>query len=351
MAPCLTRVLALHSGGSSVRRGLRCRTTEGFPTAFSSSARSLHLSVTRRAARSEKHGKPLAPRWAEATISATYLRKSFFADHRRLYEGRPIYLPVSSGKRSYVAYLCIQGLRADALLVLLADHLLPEKRKVEGELADLREARQSGVRRGATERRFTEVQKLLEELTDFIARVTDLAEKGPPPPDDKTTKREVDARYVMDLDDGVMVNSAALWPLLEPQWKDPKKWWKELANAHGQEGLRLVPSRGALLPDARAGEVPRGPVARRRARVLLGAASGEGVRLGAAPPGRDPTGLHHRRAGVGRGSREVPQEHEREAQDILAKELKRRERKDAQGTTEARQGRSLTRRPRGRGVR
>jgi hypothetical protein len=39
----------------------------------------------------------------------------------------------------------------------------------------------------------------------------------------------------MDLDDGVMVNSAALWPLLEPQWKDPRKWWKELANAKGKK--------------------------------------------------------------------------------------------------------------------
>ncbi|MCB9479332.1 MAG: hypothetical protein H6683_06590 [Deltaproteobacteria bacterium] len=39
----------------------------------------------------------------------------------------------------------------------------------------------------------------------------------------------------MDLDDGVMINSAALWPLLEPQWKDPKKWWKELANAQGRK--------------------------------------------------------------------------------------------------------------------
>jgi hypothetical protein len=28
-----------------------------------------------------------------------------------------------------------------------------------------------------------------------------------------------------------MINSAALWPLLEPQWMDPKKWWKELAVA------------------------------------------------------------------------------------------------------------------------
>ena len=39
----------------------------------------------------------------------------------------------------------------------------------------------------------------------------------------------------MDLDDGVMVNSAALWPLLEPQWKEPKKWWKELATAQGKK--------------------------------------------------------------------------------------------------------------------
>jgi hypothetical protein len=39
----------------------------------------------------------------------------------------------------------------------------------------------------------------------------------------------------MDLDDGVMVNSAVLWPLLEPQWKDPKKWWKELATAQGKK--------------------------------------------------------------------------------------------------------------------
>ena len=32
-----------------------------------------------------------------------------------------------------------------------------------------------------------------------------------------------------------MINSAALWPLLEPQWKDPKRWWKELAAAEGKK--------------------------------------------------------------------------------------------------------------------
>ena len=56
----------------------------------------------------------------------------------------------------------------------------------------------------------------------------------------------------MDLDDGVKVNSAALWPLLLPQWKDPMTWWKELASATGRKdydwshlAARYFPSRVA----------------------------------------------------------------------------------------------------------
>ena len=73
------------------------------------------------------------------------------------------------------------------------------------------------------------------ELEEFIANVEQCSERRPPQPDDKTPDCEVDARYIPELDDGVMINSAALWPLLEPQWKDPKKWWKELASAKGKK--------------------------------------------------------------------------------------------------------------------
>ena len=90
----------------------------------------------------------------------------------------------------------------------------------------------------------------------------------------------------MDLDDGVMVNSAALWPLLEPQWKDPKKWWKELANAQGKKDYDWSHLAARYFPTA-CGRSATTTLARRGAQVLLGAASGEGVRLGAAPPGRD----------------------------------------------------------------
>jgi len=165
----------------------------------------------------------------------TYLRKSFFDYHKKLYESRPIYVPLSSARKNFVAWVSIHRWQEDTLSVLLADHLVPLKRRLEGELEDLRTARAAGPSKGKAERRFAEVQKLLEELSDFLHKVTLLQEQGPPPPDEKTPPREVDARFVMDLDDGVMVNAAALWPLLDPQWKDPKKWWKELATAQGKK--------------------------------------------------------------------------------------------------------------------
>jgi hypothetical protein len=167
----------------------------------------------------------------------TWLRKSFFAHHKSIYENRPIYFPLSSAKKSFVAWVSIHRWTATTLTSLLADHLIPERRRLEGEIEDLRKARSRDAKgvRATAERRYAEVQKLLEELTEFIDLVIQCAERGPPPTSADEPKREVDARYGMDLDDGVMVNSAALWPLLEPQWKDPKKWWKELATAKARK--------------------------------------------------------------------------------------------------------------------
>ena len=180
--------------------------------------------------------------WANHRVETTagdlgeYLRKGFFLGvHKPMYENRPIYFPLSSSKKNFVAWVSIHRWGNDTLNVVLADHLKPEQRRLEGERDDLRQACADKASKGRAERRFAEVQKLLEELGVFIDTVTKCADHGPPPPDSSIPKRECDARYSMDLDDGVMVNSAALWPLLEPQWKDPKKWWKELATAKGRK--------------------------------------------------------------------------------------------------------------------
>ena len=187
----------------------------------------------------------LHTKWAEYgravdsdTDLCTWLRLKFFGDvHKGMYENRPIYFPVSSEKKTFVAYVSIHRWTEDTLRALLAEHLHPALTRLEGEIVDLRESRQSVDKRIAREAecRYDQVAKWKQELDDFIAKVEQCAEKGPPPPDAKTPAREVDARYAPNLDDGVMINSAALWPLLEPQWKDPKKWWKELATPKGKK--------------------------------------------------------------------------------------------------------------------
>ena len=169
----------------------------------------------------------------------TYVRKSFFAYHKKVYENRPIYFPLSSAKKSFVAWVSIHRWDDRTLKTLLADHLLIHRQRLEGELSDLRRTRdQAGKRNRKQEDRHAELQKLLEELGAFIEAVTAIDTHGAPPTDGACPRREVDAPFAMDLDDGIMINSAALWPLLEPQWKDqasPKKWWKELCLAQGKK--------------------------------------------------------------------------------------------------------------------
>jgi hypothetical protein len=264
----------------------------------------------------------------------TYLRKSFFDFHKKLYENRPIYFPLSSAKKSFVAFVSIHRWADDTLNVLLADHLVPAKRRLDGELDDLRTARASGNTKGKAEKRFTEVQKLLEELNDFIAKVTEIAEKGPPPSDDKTEKRHEDARYVMDLDDGVMVNSAALWPLLEPQWKDPKKWWKELANAQGKKDYDWSHLAERYFPDRVKAKCVTDPslAVAHTCFWELHPAKAYAWELRLQDEIRPDFTIDEPGSNEARAT--FLEHHEREAREILAKELKRREKKNAKAEAE-----------------
>ncbi|MCE7875094.1 class I SAM-dependent methyltransferase [bacterium CPR1] len=183
----------------------------------------------------QKYGKTIAPKTLELR---DYLRTKFFPDdHLKRYEKRPIYFPLTSEKKSFVAWCSIHRWTDSTLQVLLADHLQPEAGRLKAELADLAEARTTGDRstQARAQGRFTEVQALYEEMLTFIRAVQEIAEKGAPPAGPKCPPREADARFAMDLDDGVMINSAALWPLLQPQWKDPATWWTELCTAKGRK--------------------------------------------------------------------------------------------------------------------
>jgi Eco57I restriction-modification methylase len=167
-----------------------------------------------------------------------WLRLNFFKDiHVGMYEQRPIYFPLSSTKKNFVAYLSIHRWQDTTLPTLLAEYLLPDLRQLEGELSDLIDTRNQGDKKqqNQAEDRYAKIQQLYTELKTFIDLVQQCAEQGPPPAKASDTPRETDAPFSMDLDDGVMVNSAALWPLLEPQWSKPKAWWSELCNAQGKK--------------------------------------------------------------------------------------------------------------------
>ena len=181
-----------------------------------------------------------------------WLRLSFFKDvHLGMYEQRPIYFPLSSKNRNFVAYISIHRWTDNTLTTLLADHLTDELRAIEGELADLVEHKGRGDSKAQAqaEKRYGEVLQLLDELKTFIERVRQCVDVGPPKADPKDRDREANARFKLDLDDGVMINSAALWSLLEPQWNKPKGWWSELCNAKGKKDYDWAHLAARYFPD------------------------------------------------------------------------------------------------------
>ncbi len=188
---------------------------------------------------------PIKEAWAEHGADVgkraslkDWLMKSFFKDvHLKMYEKKPIYFPLSSKRKNFVAHVSIHRWADDTLQTLLADYLIPDLNKLEGELADLMASRKEGSKkaRSEAENRYEKAKTLREELAKFIDLARVCAEQGPPAAKAGDVARETDARFRMDLDDGVMINSAAQWPLLEPQWKQPKKWWSELCNAKGRK--------------------------------------------------------------------------------------------------------------------
>ena len=189
---------------------------------------------------------PLQESWATHGRAITknkplhhWLREKFFKDvHLKQYEQRPIYFPLSSENKTFVAFISIHRWADDTLQTLLADYLTKDKRTLEGELADLAAAKTQGdvKAQAQAEDRAATLQAILNELNKFITLVRQCAETGPPPAKPSDPTPEAPARYSMDLDDGVMINSAALWPLLEPQWKKKTQtWWSELCTAKGKK--------------------------------------------------------------------------------------------------------------------
>jgi Eco57I restriction endonuclease. len=179
-----------------------------------------------------------------------WLRLDFFKDvHKGMYENRPIHWPLSSSGKTFVAWVNIHRMDDRTLKVLLADHLIPARSRIDGELDDLRQVRDSEDRKAAraADTRIGKLTRWREELQEFISAVEQCADHGAPPTDGRCPARDQDAIYAPDLDDGVMINSAALWPLLEPPVEGSQEVVEGTRQRPREEGLRLGPPGHALL--------------------------------------------------------------------------------------------------------
>src|SRR5262249_11469351 len=103
-----------------------------------------------------------------------WLALDFFKDaHKGTYENRPIHWPLSSSNRTFVAWVNMHRFNSQTLLVLLADHLMPTLARLDGELTDLRAARDGADKVAARvdDTQYDRVLKARTELHDFIVAV------------------------------------------------------------------------------------------------------------------------------------------------------------------------------------
>ena len=127
-----------------------------------------------------RHGDAIA----RGTLLHTWLRQSFFSDvHLGMYDNRPIYFPLSSQRKNFVALVSIHRWADNTLQTLLAEYLFPELHQLEGALHDLMAARNQSDREAQAEAEdsYNKVRALYDELKTFVDLVQQCAESGPPP--------------------------------------------------------------------------------------------------------------------------------------------------------------------------
>lgn len=129
----------------------------------------------------------------------SYLQRGFFADHCKIYRGRPIYWQLSAGrKNSFRALMYIHRYEPETLSVLEKKYAQVQHEKLRSELEAL--SKQSPDGNKAQLRKNTErLQAQLTELEGFIERLHSLSEQS----------------ISLELDDGVKKNYEKLSDILE----------------------------------------------------------------------------------------------------------------------------------------
>jgi len=161
-----------------------------------------------------------------------YLLGPFFKAHVRQYRKRPVYWLLQSPKQRYSVYLFHERATDQTLALIQGNRYLGGRIfQLRQQLEDTsrRAEAASGREKTALKRRAAELAEELADLEAFDKAITET--NSEPVVDAKG--RPAQAKWVPELDDGVLLNAAPLYRLT-PAWKkadaklDPAKAWEAL---------------------------------------------------------------------------------------------------------------------------
>ena len=174
----------------------------------------------------------------------------FFKDHVRQYRKRPIYWLLQSPKKAFSVYLFHERATTNTLSTLQGNRYVSGRiHGLETELTELlsRAARAEGRDKTNLTKRAREIAEIVEDLKAFDAHLSAANQFSITGADGLPAT----ARWVPELDDGVLLNAAPLHELA-PAWKradaklDLKKAWKELEDGKydwAKTAMRYWPGR------------------------------------------------------------------------------------------------------------
>jgi hypothetical protein len=172
---------------------------------------------------------------AKGDDPGAWLRKGFFEYHLKTYSKSrrkaPILWPIGTRSGSYLVWLYAHRVSADSLFLVLNDLVVPKLLLEERDLARLRQ--DAGTDGTASQRKAIDAQeRFVEEIREFREQLDALAPLWAP-----------------DLNDGIVVVLAPLWPLFAHHriWAtELKKTWMKLSNGDydwAQLAMHLWPER------------------------------------------------------------------------------------------------------------
>src|SRR6266487_546417 len=172
----------------------------------------------------EEQVEPLLTAATGGRPLSEWLVRDYFKQHVRQYRKRPIYWLLQSPKKRYSLWLFHEHISRDTLHLLQGNRYLGGRiNRARSEVQALRE-RLAPMTQGAERRRLErEIEALEGDLTDLEAFAKALAAVT----SQTNTHGEI-VGWAPELDDGVLINLAALWTLL-PSWPtEPKQCWLAL---------------------------------------------------------------------------------------------------------------------------